>query len=88
MQHGVVTLAADCTPFRLDAGFVRLPLAVCSLALGGFVVSSIIEAEATALCLGNDGGPFLWCLRPEHVADEESGLEPGFSLGILRSMVV
>ena len=62
MQHGVVTLAADCTPFRLDAGFVGLPLAVCSRALGGFVGSSPIEAEGTALCLGNDGGPFLWCL--------------------------
>ena len=62
MQHGVVMLATGCTPFHLDAGFVGLPLAVCSCALGGFVGSGPIEAEGAALCLGNDGGPFLWGL--------------------------
>ena len=59
MQHGVVALAADSSPFRLDAGFVGLALAGRGLALGSLVLSSPIEAEGTALCLGNDGGPFL-----------------------------
>ena len=59
MQHGVVILATDCTPFRLDAGFIGLPLVVCGCALGGFVGSGPIEAEGAALCLGNDRGPFL-----------------------------